>query len=337
MENTGTRPRAGAAGLRRGRLGGTGVILALTALLAAPRALAEDVTAWLERTAAAARDLNYIGTIVYQHGARVETSRLIHWNDGGSEREKLVSLDGPPREVIRSGSEARCYYPEAKLIRVEPRALRNAFPSLSLAERRALFGNYLFHKAEAGRVAGLAAQAYVFEPKDGLRYGRKFWVDDATGLLLKARIANERGDVIEQFSFTDLTIGAKIDSKMLEPTWTATAPDWRMQNAATGEIVPRDTGWFVGRLPAGFSKIAEGYRSLHARRDPVVHLVYSDGLVAVSVFIEKGGSIPPRPLGLSQQGGVNVYVRPVDDRIVTVLGEVPGTTVRQIAYSVSHR
>ena len=40
---------------------------------------------------------------------------------------------------------------------------------------------------------------------------------------------------------------------------------------------------------------------------------------------------------LSQQGGVNVYSRPLNEHLVTVLGEAPGSTVRQIAYSVGPR
>src|SRR5439155_22133568 len=117
-------------------------------------------------------------------------------NDRGNEMEKLVNLDGPAREVIRSRGEARCYYPEAKIIRIEPRSFRNAFPAVSPAEQKALTDYYDFRKAEAGRVAGLDAQAWVFEPKDGFRFGHKFWVDDATGLLLRARIFNERGEIV---------------------------------------------------------------------------------------------------------------------------------------------
>jgi negative regulator of sigma E activity len=45
----------------------------------------------------------------------------------------------------------------------------------------------------------------------------------------------------------------------------------------------------------------------------------------------------PQPIGLSQQGGINVYSRQLDDHLVTVLGETPGTTVRKIAFSVAHR
>ena len=68
----------------------------------------------------------------------------------------------------------------------------------------------------------------------------------------------------------------------------------------------------------------------------MAHLVYSDGLVAVSVFVEPLAAAPPPP-GSLQQGSLNVYSVKLDDYFVTVLGEVPGATVRQIATSVAHR
>ena len=80
-------------------------------LFVAPFAAAQDATALLARAATAARLLNYTGTLVYQHAGRVETTRLVHLNDGGSEFEKLVNLEGPAREVIRSKGEVRCYLP----------------------------------------------------------------------------------------------------------------------------------------------------------------------------------------------------------------------------------
>ena len=177
----------------------------------APLARSEDAAAWLARAAAAARSHNYVGTIVFQHGGRVETSRLTHLVEGGTEHEKLVNLDGPAREVIRSAGEVRCYYPDAKIVRIEPRTFRNVFPSLSPQQQQALAQYYDFRKAEVGRVAGLEAQAYVFEPKDGMRFGHKFWADRATGLLLKALLINEKGEVVEQFAFTDIKVGATID------------------------------------------------------------------------------------------------------------------------------
>jgi sigma-E factor negative regulatory protein RseB len=326
-----TARRAGSyAGPRLARA----VVLASTLLAVAPAAFADDAIAWLTRAAAAARQLNYVGTIIYQHGGYVETSRLTHLNDLGEEFEKLVNLEGPAREVIRSHGEVRCYYPDTRTVRIEPRTFRNAFPSLSPQQQKSLAEFYDFRKAETARVAGLDTQAWVFEPKDGMRYGHKFWADPATGLLVKARLVDDRNEVIEQFAFTELTIGAKITRDMVKPTWAATPPDWHVRQPGQGEVDMKDTGWTVGRVPPGFFKIVEGVRRLRGTRE-VVHLVYSDGLVAVSVFVEPVGT--QHPIGPSSQGGINVYIRQLDENLVTVLGEAPAVTVRQIANSVTRR
>ena len=305
-------------------------------VLAAPARATEDSAAWLTQVANAARENNYVGIVVRQKGAQSEASRLIHFNDRGIEVEKLVSLDGPPREVVRSPTEVRSYFPEAKVIRVEQPAFRNAFPTLSAPERKVLAENFDLRKGELGRVAGLAAQAWVFEPKDALRFGHKFWLDANSGLLLKAQILNERGEIVEQIAFSDIAIGVKARRELVKPSWAAAALDWTMQRSPPNDIESQETGWVVGRVPPGFAKIAEGYRTLRDRPEPVAHIVYSDGLTAISVFVERIGAVP-RSVGPAQQGGVNVYIRPVNDYMVTVLGEVPGATVRQMAHSVSHR
>ena len=304
--------------------------------LASP-ARAEDAAQWVARVAQAARQLSYVGTIVYQQGARVETSRLTHLADNGREYEKLVNLDGPAREVVRALGEVRVYYPDAKIVRVEPRTFRNAFPSLSAEQQRSLTQYYDFRRASAGeRVGGHDAQLAIFEPRDGFRYGHRFWADTATGLLLKARVTNERGEVVEQFAFTDLIVNAKIEPAMIEPTWAAVPPDWTVKEASAGDVAPNDTGWTVTRIPPGFIKIMEGFRVLRGRRDPVAHLVFSDGLVAISVFVEPYAAAPAST-GMTHQGGLNVYSVRQDDHLVTVLGEAPGAAVRLIGNSVSRR
>jgi len=307
----------------------------LWAAFAATAALAEAPVDWLSRVAAAARVQNYSGTIVYQHGTHAETSRIVHLNDRGEEFEKLLSLEGPAREVIRSQGEVRCYYPDAKVVRIEPRTFRNAFPSLSPQQQKTLAEFYEFRMAETGRVAGRDVQAFVFEPKDGMRYGHKFWADAQTGLLLKARTFDERNVIIEQFTFTEVSLGGRIDRDMVKPTWSVTPDDWRTRRFGGAEAEVKETGWTVGRVPAGFVKIVEGFRQLRGVPD-VAHLVYSDGLVTVSVFVEPIVRAP-HPIGYFAQGGINVYVRQVDDYLVTVLGEAPAVTIRQFANSVARR
>jgi sigma-E factor negative regulatory protein RseB len=291
---------------------------------------------WLTRASQAARQLDYVGTIVYQIGPRVESSRIAHLYSNGREYAKLVNLDGPAREVVRTEGEVRCYYPDAKLVRVELETFRNVFPSLSSEQQQALSRYYSFRIVGQDRVGGRPVQVVVFEPKDGLRYGHRFWSDGATGLLLKARVLNERGDGIEQFAFSDLTINARIEPAMVEPSWPSVPADWKVLESAAGDVIAQDTGWQVSRMPPGFEKIMVGFRKLRGRRDRVAHLVFSDGLVSVSVFVEPLAAASA-PAGFVQQGGLNVYSVKQDDHLITVIGETPGATVRQIAHSVARR
>jgi sigma-E factor negative regulatory protein RseB len=311
-------------------------VFAFALALAASSARADDAMQWLTRAAQAARQLDYLGTIVYQIGPRVESSRITHLNDGGHEYAKLVNLDGPAREVVRSQGEVRCYYPDAKLMRIEPGTFRNVFPSLLPEQQQSLSRYYNFRVLGEDRVGGRPVQVVVFEPRDGLRYGHRFWSDAATGLLLKARVVNERGDGVEQFAFSDLTLNARIDKSMVEPSWPTVPSDWKVLERASGDVVPQDTGWVVNHVPPGFAKIMEGFRKLRGRAERVAHLVFSDGLVSVSVFVEP--LVPASaPAGFMQQGGLNVYSIRQDDHLITVMGETPGATVRQIANSVTHR
>ena len=312
-------------------------VVAAAALLLARSAFAQEAAEWLQRAAQAARSLNYSGTLVYRHGnGREETTRVLHLVDSSGEHEKLINLDGEAREVVRNNDQIRCYYPDAKVIRLESRASRNAFPALLPQQRSTLAQYYNFNKAETERIAGLETQAYIFQPKDGLRYAHKLWADVATGLLVKAQLLNERGFPLEQFQFSDIQIGAKIEREMVRPTYTPPPPDWQMREAMPGDVTPQDTGWQVKDLPPGFTKLVEGYRTLPGKQKRVAHLVFSDGLVAVSVFVEDMPEAP-QPIGLSQQKGVNVYSCQLSDHLVTVLGETPSATVRQIADSVAER
>jgi sigma-E factor negative regulatory protein RseB len=315
-----------------GRLVPAVFVLALVASVAR----ADDAAAWLTRASHAARHLDYVGTIIYQIGPRVESSRITHLNDNGREFAKLVNLDGPAREVVRSEGQVRCYYPDAKLVRVEPGTFRNVFPSLSPEQQQSLSRYYDFRVLGEDRVGGRPVQVVVFEPKDGLRYGHRFWSDGATGLLLKARVLNERGDGVEQFAFSDLTINARIDPSMVEPSWPVVPPDWQVLENVSGDVVPQETGWVVTRVPPGFEKIMEGFRKLRGRRERIAHLVFSDGLVSVSVFVEPLVAVSG-PAGFLRKGGLNVYSVKQDDHLITVMGETPGATVRQIAHSVAHR
>ncbi len=295
----------------------------------------QDGLAWLKKMASASRQLNYNGTFVYRNDRQSETSRIAHFvNAAGGEFERLETLDGPPREVIRTNDQVTCYLPGSKTVIIEKRSPRR-FPAALLPEQ--LIGvsdSYTIRRQGTDRVAGFQCEVIVLEPRDKLRYGHYFCAESKSGLPLRARSFNEKSAPLESFAFTQLTIGGDFNRDMVKSRYAAKAKDWKVDRSAVPVTETQaDTGWVLASRLPGFRKLTEFKRSMAGRTASVAHIVFSDGLAAISVFIEPMPSAKLVPT-LSHQGAVNIYTRPVSDYMVTALGEAPAATVMQIANSL---
>lgn len=313
------------------RAGRSLAVLALVCLpgMAMAESTGNEGVVWLEKIASAAHRLNYSGTFVYQRGAYMETSSIVHVVDESGEHEKLEALDGPPREFVRNNDEVICFMPTNKGFSVEGRRSQRNFPALLPRQLSGISENYVVKLGGVERVAGHVCQSVILEPRDAYRYGHRFCAESSSGLLLKASTLNERNEVLNQFSFTQARIGGSIDPEQLKPKYTRHS----LVQQRTAPAMA-DSGWQVKSIPAGFKKIMEQKRTFPGKKNSANHLVFSDELVAVSVFIEPLAGMEKSVSGLSNQGSINVYTRPVADFQVTVLGEVPAVTVMHIANSV---
>ena len=312
-------------------------------VLFSPAALATDAAhEWLMKMNRAAGALNYDGVFVYQFADQLQTMRIIHRADGNSRRERLVALSGVGREVIRNDREVRCYLPDENVVLVEHRKSDSkGFPNLipkSLAE---LDRNYDIRLGKVGRVANRKVQAVVIRPKDGYRYGYQLWADTETGLLLKAHLIDHPGSIIEQFVFTQVSIGANIPDSDLEPQNKGKNYVWYRESAPNDMSLQGATKWTVAGLPQGFSLSTRMQRKIANREIPIEQMVFSDGLSVVSVFIERidtSGSNASRSgnlSGLTAKGAVNAYGKRIDNHQVTAVGEAPSITIRQIGQSIA--
>ena len=326
------------------------IALSSHAEVASPAGETQDAQAWLKRIHSAAQKLNYSGTFVYQQSNQIRTSRITHLLEGRNEREKLEILDGKPREYIRNNEEIICYVPEIKTLLVEKRVTQDVFPAILAASPADLGEHYNIRKAETGRVAGFDCQAVVLEPKDNLRYGYKLWAEKSTGLLLRAQTLDERNEVVEQIAFTQLTIG-NVDRAKVKPSFPNTQ-GWRIENA---EMTPSSlTGWTVKAIPPGFRKTREMKRVISDTPSPpeqgngrpaavaarplqreVSQIVFSDGLAAISVFIEPISQ--SRTEGSLQQGAMNITGKRQGDFWLTIVGEVPAAAIKQVANSIEFK
>lgn len=312
--------------------------LSAQAQTASVQAGSQEAQAWLKKMQAAAQRLNYSGNFVYQQGSQMRTSRITHLLDGGNELEKLEILDGTPREYVRVNEEVICYVPETRTLQIEKKVTRDVFPALLGSDASRLAEHYVLRMAESGRVAGHASQAILLEPKDNLRYGYKLWADKASGLLLRAQTLNRHGEVVEQIAFTHVTIG-HVEPARVKPSFSDTA-GWHIEQAVTEQAnLP---GWSVKRLPPGFRKVREVRRMISdagaaggGGPREIGQMIFSDGLAAISVFIEPGSH--SRTEGTLRQGALNILGKRYGDYWLTVVGEVPPNAIREVANSIEFR
>jgi sigma-E factor negative regulatory protein RseB len=293
-----------------------------------------DAVGWLRKIYDATRRLSYSGTFVYQQGDRTETSRITRYAHADGDIEKLEVLDGVPREIVRTRDIVKCYLPDSRVVKVDRRSAGRGFPALLPEQLGGIARHYAVSLGGTRRVAGYNCQLVVLTPKDELRYGYRLWADTSTGMLLKAVTFDGAGQAVEQFTFTQLSIG-HVSRDRVKPRHSARA--WRVEDADAAPANLAEAGWSMSAELPGFRKVVELKRKLGESR-PAGQLVYSDGLAAVSVFIEtlEGRSEPVRA-GMSSMGAIHIYTREVANHVVTVVGEAPAMSVQRIAEAVEFR
>lgn len=290
---------------------------------------------WLQRIHTATQKLSYAGTFVYQHRDQMETSKIARYVDASGAYERLESLGGTPREIIRSRDQVTCYLPESMTVKIDKQVADRSFPSVLPVQVKELAENYSIRKGEVERVAGYDCQVIVFTPRDKMRYGHKLWADVGTGMLVRAKTFDERNNPIETFEFTQLQIG-NVDRAMVRSRFAAKGKDWKVENSAAQDVSLGSQGWTMRATPPGFRKIGEMRRTLGGTAG-VGHIVLSDGLAAVSVFIEPLANRQSEAAGLARQGAINVYTRRLGEHWITVVGETPPDSVKYFANAIEYR
>jgi sigma-E factor negative regulatory protein RseB len=306
--------------------------------LATPQAAAQ----WLDRIQQAAQQQNYEGTFVYQRGAFVQSSHIVHYatkTDG--EYEQIESLDGKPRKLLRHNDDVYTFVPERKLCVVEKRQNKDAFPALLSAGGDQVLSVYTPKALGNDRVAGIDSQVVELDPKDSYRFAYKLWVDPKTGLLLRTQTLDpSNGQVLEQLAFTQVQIGVAPNKAPIVDGMRNTA-GWTVVHPPLEPVDMESQGWSFGTLVPGFHKIRELRRPMAARNanDPPIavdQVVFSDGLAAVSVFVEPVEN-NSRKEGSGSSGATNVLVKRRGDYWITVLGEVPQATLQQFASAIEYK
>ena len=282
---------------------------------------------WLKTMRAAVSNLSYQGNVSYIKDQQVDSFRLYHARIEGVEREHLISMNSPLREVVRVGGNITRYAQDAQQVAVEVHPAETSLLVPLPDDPRVLDRYYQLSLRGREYVAGFPAQVVALEPRDGYRYSRLIWIDVETRLPLKLDVINEEGQSVEQVVFTSLNTKDPIQIKDLEPAMKALQPITQINHRVALPL--KDLHWVLNRVPDGFQIVAYSTLRKPVSQTPVEQILLSDGFSAVSVYVEPKDEHAAS--GSRRMGAVNVAVVAYKDRLVTVMGEVPLTTVEWIA------
>jgi sigma-E factor negative regulatory protein RseB len=292
---------------------------------------------WLEDMSRALQNLDYEGTFVYLHDGKLEAMRIIHQRDGEDEKERLVSLTGSAREVIRDNQSVTCIMPDSKSVMVGRSRPRQPFPVVP-RDLDSIEKYYRFENIGDDRMTGVMSQVVTITPRDAYRYGYRFWIARDSKLLLKSDLVGAHGVPIEQVMFTHMVVGNEVSDAGMPVPPGEDAPAWHRQDiGGTPAADPGEPHWVVHRLPEGFSLTNYQRKRMRPDGKGTEHLVYSDGLATVSVYVEMASADDNTLTGLSSMGAMNAYGAIVEGHQVVVVGEVPAVTVEMMAESGGSR
>jgi len=284
----------------------------------------------------ATHELNYDGIFVYRYDKQIDTMRIIHKkNKDGDVYERLVSLTGNNREIIRENDRIKYMFPENKVAIIEKSKIGQLISSYIPDPIQSISKFYVFNLVGQGRIAGLNAWIINIRPIDRFRYGYQLWIDKKSKLLLKSKLKNFQGVTLEQVMFAQLNVLKNIDDALLKSSFNEQNFTWI--NNTSDKTITYDISrkkWIPSWIPKGFFMSKYTIDPMPNSVIPVEHFIYSDGLATISIYVEKLNNQQPIIVETANFGGVNTYSTSTDGYQITAVGEVPKTTVQLIANSV---
>lgn len=237
----------------------------------------------LARSAKAAGAVAYSGRVTAEDGTGRMSTTLVHVPGRGTLTTVVSATLSQP--VFAADGRSGSFADEGRqldLLRINYRVLRQADLDAT--------------------VAGRAAEAVVAVGADGATAAR-YWIDSATGLLLRKELVDATGAVRVRSGFDSLVLSA--DTAAVDRASAAQADDpWGSELDAAGLRAARQAGCDCpDSLPGGLT-LVETRRAPAGSvgATPVIHQLFSDGLVSASLFTLQGSLSDGDTEGLKARG-----------------------------------
>lgn len=284
---------------------------------------------WLARMSQAVRSRNYEGVMVYAQGGRMESMRIVHRYKDGREQERLLALSGDAREILRDNDVVTCILPKDRTVKVDRRQFGGLLPTLNRSSVKDVSEYYDLRELGRENIVGRACRVVAMVPRDTYRFGYRMWIDEETDVPLKVELLGPNGQALEQVMFTQISYPDNIEDSALKSEVDAKNFAWIRHRDPTAAPARGPDSWVATKLPPGFRMVVHEQQLMPGMQEPVEHMVFTDGLATVSAFMAPR-TATHKFKGISRMGAITAYARTVDDFHVTVVGEVPQSTVEML-------
>lgn len=284
---------------------------------------------WLNKMHQAFSILNFkMSYVVLKPRAQSEPYLWRHAVVDGVEMEHLSLLNGPGREALRIGTKVSYFEPNVPAYSLRSDVINGPIPAQFFQTMDSLLVGYDAVLVGRSRVSGRAAQQLRIVSRDKSRYGFNLWLDQETGLLLKLDMLDLTGQLVEQIQVTSLVVSPEPDE------YFGRIDAARLPDVITPVAIPvRPHDWQATWMPIGMQEAKRDVHRLPGTGEIVNYLLLSDGLVDVSIYIQKGHALNGEPGWLRHEANTLLTLHN-GDVDVTVIGKIPAGTANLIAQSM---
>ena len=298
----------------------------------------KSINEWLMRVHEAAQKRAYVGTYVVTSGGVMSSAKIWHVCEGNQQMERVETLTGAPRSTFRHNDKVVTFMPDHKVVRTEKRESTGAFPELLQSADGRVADFYKFRAEGVDRVAGLETDVVALVPKDTMRFGYRVWTEQKRGLVVKLQTLDTEGRVLEQAAFSELQMDAPVKmDKLLQ--MMSKVDGYKAEYPVLVKTTASAEGWVLKAPVAGFRPMSCYKRPASglALQDEPLQWIFSDGLASVSIFLEPfDRQRHDKETGMSM-GATQTITKQLGAYWLTVLGEVPLTTLRLFASGLERK
>lgn len=288
---------------------------------------------WLEKMSQSMKFLNYQGTIAFVKNGRLDTMEYFHQVDNGKEKERLLSLNSPIRDVVRENGKVLCFYKGIQTSVINHRPSSESFILNLPVSFSELNNDYHMTVEKEAVVATRSVHVISIKARDKYRYDRKIWIDSQYFLPLKMEVYDVSDELLEQVMFTEIQVGQEIPL-IYTGSDIANIKIKHIHQAQSFSI--DESGIVLENIPSGF-KITSFSRMSMGQSDHLVdHLLLSDGFSSISVYRDITTNSDQKGQQLAF-GVINSFTHFFDNHQITVMGDVPAKTVQFVAQGVQAR